>query len=278
MKKVIKTYYANLANMGDLLNELLIRNVFGQDLVRHKPSTSELSCIGSGMDCFMVKNKVYPQWYSLALQARSKFINYPNIVWCTGFLFHEMNDTRFFRKIEFRSVRGELTKTRVEKIIGKKLNIPTGDGGILAPLLFKKAIPKKYTVGIIPHMNEYDNPAFHKLKENYSNSVIIDLKQDAMSVIELIAQCETILSSSLHGLVVADSFKIPSKWIKVTDLMKGDGFKYHDYYSAYGITNTPTNITTKNVAPTVNQIIDEYKIKSEQIEQKQKEIYDAFPF
>lgn len=263
--------------MGDLLNELLIRDVFGHDLVRHKPSTSELSCIGSGMDSFMKKNRMYPRWYSKALQLQSKLVNYPNIVWCTGFLYNEKEDSKFIRKIEFRSVRGELTKHRVEKIVGHRLEIPTGDGGILAPLLFKKTIPKKYGMGIIPHMNEFNNPVFQMIKQKYTNAVIINLTQEPMSVIEQIAQCEYVISTSLHGLVVADSFKIPNKWIKVTDLMKGDGFKYHDYYSAYGITNKPMGISNGN-SPTINQIIDEYKIIPDLIEKKQKEIYKAFPF
>jgi len=277
MKKIIKTYYANVQNMGDLLNELLIRDVFGQDLVRHKPSTSELSCIGSGMDSFMKKNRMYPRWYSTALQLQSKFVNYPNIVWCTGFLYSETQDSKFIRQMEFRSVRGELTKARVEKILGQKLDIPTGDGGILAPLLFEKTIPKEYSMGIVPHMNELDNPIFQEVKQKYPNAIIIDLTVDPMLVIKQIAQCEYIISTSLHGLVVADSFKIPNKWIKLTNLMKGDGFKYHDYYSAYGVTNEPVDISNGD-SPTINQIIDDYKKIPDIMEEKQKEVHKAFPF
>jgi pyruvyltransferase len=279
MKRKIKTYYADLPNMGDLLNELLIRDVFGQDLVRHKPSTSELSCIGSGLDCFMETNKSYPKWYSYYLKTRSRFIRYSNQVWCTGFLFNETQDTPFIREMNFCSVRGELTKSRVEKIINKKLTIPTGDGGLITPLLFNKPFEKKFKVGVVAHMNEQKHPAFSRILDFYNNSVFIDLRHEPMEVIKQIAQCEIIISSSLHGLIVADSFGIPSQWIVVTDALKGDGFKFADYYSAFGLEPNPINMLSMNTpVPTFNQVIDQFKITPDMMAKKQKEIFDAFPF
>lgn len=279
MTKVIRTYYANLPNMGDLLNELLIRNVFHQDLKRHKPATSELSCIGSGMDCFMSSNRVYPAWYSTALRARSMFTSYENNVWCTGFIFKETKDTPFIRKMNFCSVRGEMTKARVEKIIGKKLSIPTGDGGIIAPYLFDKPIPKQHKVGVIAHFHEQDHPAFKRVLETHKDSFFINLRDDPLTVVRQIAECEVVISSSLHGLIVADSFGVPSQWIEVTDVLKGDGFKFFDYYSAFGVVPEPIQMgNPATPVPTVNQVIDNYKIDRNLMLDKQKQIYDAFPF
>ncbi|MCL4640019.1 MAG: polysaccharide pyruvyl transferase family protein [Pseudosphingobacterium sp.] len=282
MKKVIKTYYADLPNMGDLLNELLIRDLFGQDLERHKPATSELSCIGSGMDCFMKKNKVYPRWYSTALKIRANWVNYPNNVWCTGFIFSESAecpDNSFIRDMNICSVRGEMTKGRVEKILGRKLNVPTGDGGIITPYLFDKPIEKKYQVGVVAHMHEQDHPTFQRVLNFHKGSKFINLRDDPYQVIREIASCEVIISSSLHGLIVADSFNVPSQWIIVTDALKGDGFKFADYYSAFGLKPNPIPMPDESVpVPTVNQVIDQFKITPEAMAAKQKEIYDAFPF
>lgn len=278
-KKIIKTYYANLQNMGDLLNELLIRNVFNQDLIRHKPATSELSCIGSGMDCFMSSNRVYPSWYSAALKIRSSVVTYENNVWCTGFIFKETKDTPFIRKMKFSSVRGELTKVRVEKLIGKKLSIPTGDGGILSPYLFDKPIRKKYKVGVIAHFHEQEHPAFKRVLDAHEYSVYIDLREDPLTVVRKIAECEIVISSSLHGLIVADSFGIPSQWIEVTDVLKGDGFKFYDYYSAFGVVPDPIQMAdAASPVPTFNKIIDNYKIDRNLMLEKQDQIYNAFPF
>lgn len=47
--------------------------------------------------------------------------------------------------------------------------------------------------------------------------------------------CKYIISSSLHGLICADSICIPNRWIKLSELL-GSDFKFHDYYSVFDIT------------------------------------------
>lgn len=277
MKRALKTYYADVPNMGDLLNELLIRNVFGYDVVRHKPATCELSVIGSGMDCFLKNTYIYPKYWSLWQEFRAKFTSGPVNVWCTGFIFNERNDSGFYRDMNFHSVRGELTKARVEKILNKKLDIPVGDGGLITPYLFSKPIEKKYAVGIIPHFKEQSEPIFQEIAGKFDNSIIINLRHDPMEVIKQIAQCDIIISSSLHGLILADSFGVPNQWIVVTSNLKGDGFKFDDYYSAFNLKSNPLKVNSSNI-PAVNQIIDNFKITPAMMEAKQKEIYNAFPF
>ncbi|EGK02949.1 MULTISPECIES: polysaccharide pyruvyl transferase family protein [Dysgonomonas] len=277
MKKKLKVYYAKLPNMGDLLNELLISKVFGNDFKKESVSTCELSVIGSGMDCFLKDTYIYPKYYSLYSELRAKFVSYPVNVWCTGFIFNQRNDKEFIREMNFHSVRGTLTKKRVESILGKELDIVTGDGGLITPYLLDKPEQKKYQVGVIAHFKEQNELVFQQLKDSFKDSIFINLRDDPMTVIKQIAQCEYIISSSLHGLVVADSFNIPNQWITVTDNLKGDGFKFHDYYSAFGLKPNPLNINASNI-PTLNNIIDQYKITREMIDIKQKEIYSAFPF
>ena len=49
-------------------------------------------------------------------------------------------------------------------------------------------------------------------------------------LLDEICSCEQIASSSLHGLIISDSYKIPSVWIKFTDKLKGGSFKFNDYF------------------------------------------------
>ena len=52
-------------------------------------------------------------------------------MWTSGFI-HEVERKESFRKnLRFSALRGKVSKERVEKIIGKKLDIPLGDGGLL---------------------------------------------------------------------------------------------------------------------------------------------------
>ncbi len=49
---------------------------------------------------------------------------------------------------------------------------------------------------------------------------------------ELVA-CDLIVSSSLHGLVVAIAFGKPVIWAEFTYLPIGDGFKFRDFFSIF---------------------------------------------
>jgi hypothetical protein len=57
---------------------------------------------------------------------------------------------------------------------------------------------------------------------------------DPEGLIALAASCQRIVSSSLHGLILADALGIPNMWDPYPPADPGDGFKYRDYASAYG--------------------------------------------
>lgn len=61
--------------------------------------------------------------------------------------------------------------------------------------------------------------------------LVLDPMSDAEALIASAARCERIVSSSLHGLILADALGIPSMW----DPYPPDvTFKFRDYASAYG--------------------------------------------
>ena len=55
-------------------------------------------------------------------------------------------------------------------------------------------------------------------------------------VIDEILKCNKIVSSSLHGIVLAEAYGIPAKWEKYSDDVLGNGFKFRDYLSGTGRT------------------------------------------
>lgn len=172
------------------------------------------------------------------------------------------------------------TKKLVETILGKKIDCVLADAGLLAPLLINKQ-PKKYSLGIIPHYVDKKHPIISKIQNTVKNSVVIDVFAPVFDCLKLIAQCETVLSSSLHGCIISDAFGIPHKWFECSDKVIGSGFKFHDYYSSYDITGIQAldflNAETAQI-PTINSIIDDYQVKYSAVLLKQQQLLNCFPF
>lgn len=275
INKILNVHYPLIPNMGDILNVTIIEKLFGFKVNNHPPLKCELSAIGSGLGLFTfhggLKSRLKQIFYGLL---------YPSVsIWGTGYIcYNKGKDAPFYRKkIRFTAVRGQLSKKRVEIIIGQKLDIPTGDAGILSSYLITTPPVKKYKVGIISHWREQDDPVWKELLNNYDNSILIDVRKHPSVVIPQIAECEYVISSSLHGLIVADSFNIPNIHILVSNKLLGDGFKFDDYYSAYGIEHTYLDMK-KDTFPTLEWIKNNYKITQDMVEKKKIEMIKAFPF
>ena len=144
--------------------------------------------------------------------------------------------TRYLNKAKILGVRGELTRERV----GASKEVVLGDPGLLASIFLKHRPQKSHSLGIVSHYVDKGDPRVLKIQKRYKKEVkVIDVQQDPLTVFTEIAKCEHIISSSLHGLVVADSLGIPNGWILLSDQVVGKGFKFADYNSALGTKQNP---------------------------------------
>ena len=273
MQETVKLYYAKLANMGDLLNVLIVEKCFGYTVERHSFLTGEVCAIGSCLAQYTLHGSL-----PMRLRQRINGIVRPRVsIWGTGFINYTDCEGKFFkREMDFRAVRGELTRKNVERMTGKKLNIPTGDAGILASELLDERPEKVYDIGIVPHICDLSDPACQKLADSYPNAILINVKDEPLEVVKQIAQCRTVLSSSLHGLIVADSFHIPNRHLVFSDRPLGDGYKFDDYYSAYPVPHLLCDIRTDR-APGIEEIEADYAITASMVETKKKLMRESFP-
>ena len=269
-----KIAYPNIPNMGDLLNKYMIEDLFNVKVNQASLKNCNLIAIGSTLD-----HTMYSTDKKLCAKQKLAYLFNNNVhIWGTGFIRgNPEKDTSFvYKNVSIHALRGEMTKKRIEKVLGKKLDVPTGDGGLLAQWWVGKYPDKEYSLGIIPHFKEQEHPTVKKLLDSYSNTTLIDLKDDPKKVVEKIGKCELIISSSLHGMIVADSFHIPNIHITLNNGMFGDGNKYNDYLSAFGIKHVPFDCSDGNI-PNLNYIIDNYKVNPKDVDMKKEQLFNCFP-
>lgn len=88
-------------------------------------------------------------------------------------------------------------------------------------------------MGVVAHYVDKEHPSLAALGKD-SRYKLIDPLQTPEKVIAEITSSEFVLSSSLHGLIVADSFGIPNMWMPLSNSITGGDYKYRDYYSSIG--------------------------------------------
>jgi pyruvyltransferase len=125
-------------------------------------------------------------------------------------------------------LRGRLTL----RDSGARGNPVLGDSGLLARDLLAARPPVAHDLGIVPHYNDT------QLAQRFPDAHHVDVGRDPIEVIREIASCERIISSSLHGLITADSLGIPRRW-EPSSRLRGGAFKFHDYASALGVAMEP---------------------------------------
>ena len=125
------------------------------------------------------------------------------------------------------AVRGPLTRQRLESL-GISTPAVYGDPALLLPKFYQAKSKKKYKIGIIPHLIDKHHLDLRKPLPDTMN--IIDIQEkDIQLFIDRVNECEYILSSSLHGMIIADAFRIPSVRVIFTRNPIGGDFKFHDY-------------------------------------------------
>lgn len=198
--------------------------------------------------------------------------NYQGVVWSTGSIsggeVHELSAARVL------ALRGKLTLAQVK--CRERDTICLGDGGLLAYLFFRPC-RKHFKLGVIPHYTQAGEPVFAELAEN-PNITCIDICDEPRSVIQQIGECEHIVSSSLHGLIVADSLGVPNRWIDIaTDVptIQGNGFKFRDYYSIFNIENPqPELLRQETTLDALLPLFEEYQRPS--IDERKAQLLENF--
>lgn len=217
-------------NWGDFVNVKLAELISTKTIIPYKYSYKKetIAMMGSILPWAIDKNTII--WGSGTLSSQDP-------LWNT-----------IEKPLSVRAVRGPLTR---QLLLSRGIDCPEvyGDPALLFPRFYSPSVEKRYKFGVILHVSTQANSAvYSKLNAILGgNMLIINLKQFSSwnSFIDDICSCNTILSSSLHGIIIADAYEIPNAWISLDENHPDNNFKFKDYYLSVGKDITqPLNFDT----------------------------------
>ncbi|MBR6123666.1 polysaccharide pyruvyl transferase family protein [Candidatus Saccharibacteria bacterium] len=202
------------------------------------------------------------------------YCNSHSIIWGSGAIEGEKKLKSLPKKV--CAVRGPRTR---KYLIDQGVACPEiyGDPALLMPCIYMPKQEKKYDLGLIPHYIDNNLPQLEEIRRKHPEILIVNLSgyKSWQTVIDQICQCRTIVSSSLHGMILADAYKIPNCQIQLSDMIVGGNYKFIDYFEG---------VKRKYVAP-INGLngIDLLCVKKElssynAINFPRKKLLDAFPY
>lgn len=233
-------HWVGRANWGDAMAPCLLERFADLPRIISGPiDSADVITVGS------VIEHVPPEWQGIILGAgrlseRSKISLNPHV--------------------KILGLRGPLTAYSMS-YSGISRDCAIGDPGLLADELVGSQ-SRIYDLGIVPHWSDNDLAKDPRFVGHKWSTLIINPADPPLTVIRQIGQCQKIVSSSLHGLIVADAFGIPRRFETTPRFDKEGGlYKFHDYSASIGATLEIGNL---------------YRANTHLVDDRKHELYDAY--
>lgn len=207
LQEIPLVWWTHSPNYGDLMSPWLVGLMTGRQVIFADPHAPHYMGIGS-----------------IANQANKR-----SVVWGSGLNGSELK-WLIRPAAQYRAVRGPLTRTLLRNI-GLPVPRVYGDPALLLPVYYYPAVAKESEIGLVIRWSE-DAWRGVTVPEGVR---IIDLgSPDVVGTTNAILSCRRIISSALHGLVIADAYGIPSAWLSSDSgaggsRPSGGEFKFYDY-------------------------------------------------
>ncbi len=203
-------YFRGRHNFGDVINPIVFEYF-------------------SGKKVSWVEPEYYNEENYLAIGSILEFASKDSIVWGSGFISKEGKPHAKPKKI--CAVRGPLTR---ELLLKQNINCPEvyGDPALLLPKIYNPTQKKRYKLGIVPHYVDKGSQWLERVQDDPDVKILDIQMHNPFAFIDALVSCEKIASSSLHGIIVADAYNIPSTWIQFSKKLTGGDFKFLDYFQS----------------------------------------------
>lgn len=167
-------------------------------------------------------------------------------------------------KFDIRAVRGPVTKHILNFCGYNCENCCMGDPAVIMPLIYTpEESEKKYKYSIIRHLKNNDEP--QDSSAHYINVNTSDYKH----FINEICASELVLSSSLHGIILAEVYGVPA--VFVNENMDNELMKFYDWYFA-------TGRQTVVIAESIEKALAVTPMKLPDLSEMRKNLIKNFPY
>lgn len=204
-------WYPKKDNVGDTLTPHIFNHFLPDVPVEYVPASTQGKVLGVGS----IMRLIQPGDTIFGSGVISESDKLPNAAQC-----------------RFLAVRGPLTREILMKF-GAVVPEIYGDPALLLPIMYHPEIKKTHAIGIVPH---YVDKEFVLKKYAFASGFnkFIDVALPWESFVDEILSCEKIISSSLHGIIIAEAYGIPAEWAEYSERVIGKGFKFRDYLEGTG--------------------------------------------
>lgn len=154
----------------------------------------------------------------LGLGSILRFVRPGDVVWGSGLMESTPLDAS---GATFLAVRGPLTRSLV-----RNADVPDvyGDPAILLPRFYNPPVTRRHEVCVVPHFYDWKHVSVDP------KVAVVNVRDDWRTVIDTIRSSDVVVSSSLHGIIIAETYGIPAVWAVMGDRLVGGSFKFDDYY------------------------------------------------
>ncbi len=253
IKNKVNLEWVDNGNLGDTLGPLIVKWLLDKkniDINKTTKKTSLLMAVGSLVG-----------------------VGYSDVViWGSG--IHLTDNVanivllRPFRKMDIRAVRGPVTGY-ICNSSGYDCPSVYGDPAILMPFIYNNtSVEKKFSVSVILH---YKNKL---LRDTYEGSEVhyIDIDTlDYVGFIDELLASEKVISSSLHGIILAETYGVPSLFLNSGDYVDRALMKYSDWYLS-------TDRYTFEICNSIEEAVKTEPMPLPNLEHLQKGLIESFPY
>ena len=163
----------------------------------------------------------------LAIGSVIHFAETNNVIWGAGINGKVDIAEHKFLDLDVRAVRGPLTKAFLEE---RGIVVPEvyGDPALLLPKLFPGRFQLNTQKAYVTVPNLHD--LIIAKSQNWQN--IVSPMSSWNRCIDEILEADFVIASSLHGLIIAEAYGIPARYIRLSETE--NLFKYNDYMRGTG--------------------------------------------